>query len=125
MATNTKTKLIFGDLSYKINGVLFATHNDLGRFAREKQYADMIENKFKQNKINYKREQAVGDSGNIVDFIVEDSIILELKAKPFLSSLDYEQVQRYLHFCDLELGVLVNFRPKYLMPKRILRKRHL
>ena len=41
--TNIKTKkpeLIYGALSYKINGVLFSTHNELGPYAKEKQYAD-------------------------------------------------------------------------------------
>jgi|GEM_PF-6764652 len=31
----------------------------------------------------------IGDSGNIVDFIIEDSIILELKSKPFTLAEDY------------------------------------
>jgi GxxExxY protein len=125
MSTDTKTKLIFGELSYEINGILFAVHNELGRFAREKQYADLIETKLKENKIEYKRELIVADSGNVVDFLIEDSLILELKAKPFLLKADYEQVQRYLHVCDLRLGILVNFRTKYLSPKRILGKQYL
>ncbi len=125
MSTDTKTKLLFGELSYEINGILFAVHNELGRFAREKQYADLIETKLKENKIEYKRELIVADSGNVIDFLIEDSLILELKAKPFLLKVDYEQVQRYLHVCDLRLGILVNFRTKYLSPKRILRKQYL
>ena len=115
-------KLLYGDLSYELNGILFAVHNELDRFAREKQYADLIEEQLKSRNIKYKRECIVGDSGNIVDFIIEDSIILELKAKPFLLHADYDQVQRYLQVCDLHLGILVNFRSKYIQPKRILRR---
>jgi hypothetical protein len=92
MSTDTKTRLLFGELSYKINGILFAAHNELGRFARERQYADLIETKLKENKIEYKRELIVADSGNVVDFLTKDSLILELKAKPFLLKADYEQV---------------------------------
>lgn len=120
-----KTKLLYGDLSYEINGILFSVHNELGRFAREKQYADLIEQKLKQHNIKYRRECPIGDSGNTIDFIIEDVIILELKAKPFLLNADYDQVQRYLHMCDIHLGILVNFRPKYIQPKRILKKAHL
>jgi hypothetical protein len=31
------SKLIYPELSYKINGVLFAVHNELGRFYNEQQ----------------------------------------------------------------------------------------
>ena len=30
-------ELIYPELSYKINGILFSTHNELGQYAREKQ----------------------------------------------------------------------------------------
>ena len=40
---NKKEKLIYPELSYKIVGILFHVHNQLGRFAREKQYRDLIE----------------------------------------------------------------------------------
>jgi len=39
--TNIKGKLIYPDLSYKIVGILFQVHNELGRFAREKQYCEL------------------------------------------------------------------------------------
>lgn len=120
---DTKTKLLFGDLSYKINGILFDCHNELGQFGKEKQYGDLIEKKLKENNIGYKRELRVGESGNIIDFLIESNVLVELKCKPFLLNSDYDQVKRYLHSCDLELGILVNFRTKYLKPKRIIRKK--
>jgi GxxExxY protein len=123
MSRETKTKLLHGKLSFKVNGILFDVHNELGRFAREKQYGDLVEKKFKENKIFYKRELEIPETGNIFDFLVEDAILLELKCKPFLLNSDYEQVKRYLQICDLELGILVNFRSKYLQPKRIIRRR--
>ena len=36
-------KVIHPELSYTITGILFATHNELGLYAREKQYSDLIE----------------------------------------------------------------------------------
>lgn len=118
-----QNKLLFGELSYKLNGLLFQTHNELGRFAKEKQYSDFFENKLKENKIFFQKEMAIGDSGNRVDFIVDDKIIVELKAKRFITNEDYDQVQRYLQNTDLDLALLVNFRAKYLGIKRILRRK--
>lgn len=117
---NLKSEFLYGDLTYKLNGILFAAHNELGRFAREKQYAECIAAKLKEKGINYQRELIVSDSGNIIDFLIEGTIILELKAKPFLTKEDYYQIKRYLQVCNLKLGILVNFRSNYLNPKRIL-----
>lgn len=115
-------EFFFGELTYKINGMLFAVQNELGRFAREKQYADLFEKKLVENSIIYKRELVVGDSGNILDFLIEDKVIIEFKSKPFLLKEDYFQTQRYLQSLNLRLGILVNFRSKYLQPKRVLRR---
>ena len=41
----TDEKIIYKELSYQINGLLFEIHNELGRFANEKQVCDYIENK--------------------------------------------------------------------------------
>lgn len=118
-------EFLYKDKTYDLRGILFSVHNELGRFAKEKQYGDKTEEKFKLKKILFKREQSVGDTRDIPDFIVWDLIILEFKAKPFLQKADFEQVQRYLHQTQLKLGILVNFRAKYLKPQRILNINHL
>lgn len=117
---NNKIEFLYGDLTYKINGVLIEVYKELGRYAREKQYADLIEKKLKAIKINYCREAAIGDSGNIVDFIIEDKIILELKTVPFLIKEHFNQIKRYLHQTNFKLGILINFHTNYLTPKRVL-----
>ncbi|MCK9351161.1 MAG: GxxExxY protein [Candidatus Pacebacteria bacterium] len=123
MNTNTTTpeKIIYPELSYVLTGILFSVHNELGMFAREKQYGDLIEIKLKEIKIPYKREQSMASSGNIADFIVDEKIILELKAKIDITPDDYRQIQNYLQSSLLKLGLLVNFRKKYLRPIRIVR----
>ncbi len=96
-------------------------HNEIGLYAKEKQYGELVEKKLKESQLKYKRECQIGGSGNTVDFIIEDKIILELKAKRILSKEDYEQTQRYLQESQLKLGMLVNFRDKYIKPSRIVR----
>lgn len=121
------TKLIYADLTYKINGILFSVHNELGRFCNERQYADALENKLKEEKVKYKREEIIPESfrgelrgRNKVDFIIEDKIILEIKSKRILLKEDYYQTRRYLDAFNKKLGLLVNFRQKMLRPKRVL-----
>jgi len=119
--TNKNEKLIYPELSYMITGLCFDIHNQLGRFAREKQYCNYIETKLKESKIPYKREYAFKKTGNRVDFMIDDKIILEIKTKKFILKEDYYQLQRYLQMLNKKLGLLINFRSRYLKPLRIVR----
>lgn len=119
------SKFILGELSYKITGICFKVHNDLGRFCSERQYSDKLEETLKENNIDYKREFEIAklvDSplGNRPDFIIENKIILDVKAKKFITKEDYYQMLRYLKASNLELGLIVNFRNTYLKPKRVI-----
>lgn len=115
------TKLIFSDLSFKLNGIAIQIYKEIGRFGREKQYSDLFEVKLKEASLKYLREQTVGDSGNRLDFLVDDKVVIEIKAKPFVLKEDYFQVQRYLHSLNLELGIIYNFRGSLVKPQRVLR----
>jgi len=119
--TNKNNKLIYPELSYLITGMCFEVHNKLGRYAREKQYGDLLEEKLKEIKIPYKREFKIGKTGNTIDFLIDNKIILELKAKSFILKEDYYQTQRYLQILNIKLALLANFRNRYLKPIRIIR----
>jgi GxxExxY protein len=118
-------KIIYKDLSYEIVGICIEVHKELGSFAREKQYCDLFELKIKQHKLSYKRELRIGDSGNIIDFSIDDKIVIEFKAKPFLTVEDFNQIKRYLFQTGYKLGLLVNFRDKRISPKRVLNDNNL
>ena len=121
------TNIFYPDLSYKLYGLLYKVHNQLGRFRNENQYADALEQLFKENNINYIRELPLPQSfegekagRNIPDFIIEDKIILDIKAKRLITKEDYYQMRRYLVSYKKKLGILVNFRQISISPKRIL-----
>lgn len=115
-----KVEFLYKELSYAIIGILITIHKELGPYAREKQYADAFEKILRAKNISFVREQRVADSGNILDFIVDEKIVVEFKAVPFLINEHYDQVKRYLHQTQLKLGILVNFRDQRIKPKRIL-----
>ncbi len=122
-----KEKVIYPELSYLICGFCFQAHNKHGKFLNEKQYGDALEELFKKDKIPYEREWHLPQSfegeksnRNIVDFIIDDKIIIELKAKRVITREDYLQMKRYLVSCNKKLGILVNFCQENLAPKRIL-----
>src|SRR4051812_280999 len=117
-----ESKLLYGDETFLLNGVSFKVQNELGRFAKEKQYCDLYEKYLSETKVPYKRELTIGDSGNRLDFLVFGKIPLEMKAKPFIVKDDYYQMQRYLHALNSDLGLIYNFRDRYIKPKRILRE---
>jgi len=121
------TEIIYKDLSYESNGIFFAVHNKLGRFYNHDQYCDAIEILLKKKGIKYKREVKIPikfkDSdigGNQLDFTIEDSIIVDVKAKKYITKQDYIQMQRYLKATNFKLGIVVNFREQSLKPKRII-----
>jgi GxxExxY protein len=116
-------KIIYKELSYLINGFLFKAHHDLGRFRKEKQYGDYLEDLLKLNNLKYQREYRISTKTkvrDVVDFIIDDKIILELKVVDFLTKDEYYQVQRYLESLNLKLGIIVNFRSFRLVIKRVL-----
>ncbi len=55
-----------------------------------------------------------------VDFLVEDVILLELKAIKELSENYYSQILNYLKAYKLEIGLLINFGEKELKIKRFI-----
>ena len=49
-------ELVEGELSYRVTGICFSIHNELGRFLTEKQYCDALAVRLKEQKISFTRE---------------------------------------------------------------------
>ncbi len=120
-------KIVYPELSFEIVGIFFSTHNELGRYCNEKQYCDLIEQKFKNKNIKYEREKVLDkhfpaerEGRHRVDFLIEERIVLEIKAKNILERDDYFQTRRYLEVLNKKLAIMVNFHDRFLRPRRIL-----
>lgn len=115
--------------SYLLTGCCFEVHNNLGRFLSERQYADALEKIFNEKEIEFQREYELTSlskdipQGSRADFFIkspEGQIILEIKAKRLITKEDFYQMLRYLKSTNIKLGLIVNFRNRYLKPKRII-----
>jgi GxxExxY protein len=103
MVIKKKSELIYPQLSYKIYGLCYKVHNQLGRFRNEKQYADAFEQLLKENDVVYKRENPIPLSfrgekprRSIPDFVIEDKVVVDFKVKRIVTKEDYYQMKRYL-----------------------------
>ena len=126
-----KQEIVYPELSYAIVGILFEVHNQLGRSKSERQYGDLIEKLLNGSHIHYEREKVLPESfegeqrgRNKIDFLIDDKIVLEIKAKRMIVRDDYFQTMRYLQALNKRLAILVNFRQRYLSPRRLLQGYH-
>lgn len=115
--------IVLKDLSYQLGGLFFKTRNELGRYRREAQYCQYFEKLLQEHGLGYHREYLIpvaDEAINKVDFYIADQVLVDFKAKPFITREDYYQMRRYLELAKLKLGIIVNFRQSYLKPKRVL-----
>ncbi len=127
MNANYMAELIYPELSYKIVGILFKVHSKLGGKYQEKYYQRAVALALKEEGLSYEKEIVVDLTFNgekigkyFLDFLIEDKVVLELKATPRFNREDFRQVAAYLKAKKLKLGILANFRGEQLTYKRIL-----
>ena len=59
-------------------------------------------------------EEVKLDAGYRADFLIEEKVIIEIKAVEALNDVHLAQVLTYLKVSDCKLGLLLNFNVKYL-----------
>lgn len=121
-------ELIYKEESYKIIGICMEVQRELGEVFNEVVYGDALEIEFIDNSVNYSREikYAISYKGNILrhqykaDFIIDNKIVLEIKAIECLTSSHVKQTLNYLAVSKLKLGLLINFGEDSLKYKRVV-----
>ena len=124
---NTDKQLIYADLTYQLRGCFFAVYNSLGFGHKESVYQQALEEEFKEKNIPYQREKSLAVKykdkkvGNYrPDFLIDNKIILELKAVTFMPQSFRQQLLHYLKTTDIKLGLLVNFGSNHLQIHRLI-----
>ncbi len=103
-------------------------HRELGMGFKEAVYKDALELEFDNRKIPFRREKPyiIRYKGKILprkyfaDFVVFNSIILEVKATPVIINPFVYQTVNYLKASGIKLGIIVNFGSKSLAYKRVV-----
>ena len=111
-----ESKLLYSELSYKIRGACFELRKELGWGHKEVIYQRGLEQKLIQLGLNCDRERQlpVKVDGKkvgvyIPDLVVEEKIMIEIKAKEFVNKYDITQFWQYLRISSFKLGFLINF----------------
>ncbi len=119
--------ILYPELSYQIVGVLFEVYNNLGPGYQERYYQKAIASLLETLKISFQeqvsikvkiREKEV--TKGIIDFTIEDKIILEIKKGDRFLKSTIDQIYSYLKATGLKLGIIANFTKRGLEFKRII-----
>ncbi len=118
------------DITYKINGCAMKVHNTLGNGFQEVIYQRCLAIELTKANLNFGREveQDIYYDGTIVgtrraDFVVEDCVIVELKAVIRLEDVHLAQAKNYVVAYKYPIGLLINFGSKSLEFKKIFNSR--
>lgn len=120
------TKLIYKELSYKLNGLAFEIDNKLGFGLREKTYCSALEEILKREKIEYTRElyAPIKIENKVIakryfDFLVNDQIVIEVKIADYNYKQTYTQLLEYLVSSKFKLGLIIRFTKSGVKIKRV------
>ena len=122
-------KIIHKELSYTIKGAAMEVHRVLGPGYLEVVYQKALMHELALRGINAKREQQLGITYKgaevgfyVADFVVENKIIIEVKAITRLVNAHKAQAINYLTATGLDLALLINFGEASLVSERVIRK---
>lgn len=114
------------ELTHKIIGSAMAVHGDLGTGYPEKIYQRALALEFAARDLKFLQEywldiryRGVIIGKRRVDFLVEETVMLEIKAVDELNKKCLVQTKNYLESYGLKIGLLINFGGLSLQFKRI------
>ncbi len=119
------------EITYKINGCAMKVHNTLGNGFQEVIYQRCLALELQKAGLNFGREieQTIFYEGIEVgirraDFVVENKIIVELKAVINLEDVHLAQAKNYVVAYDFPIGLLINFGAVSLQFKKVFNAKY-
>lgn len=110
------------EISEKIIGAAIEVHRILGPGLLESIYEEALCHELHLRGLNFLRQQNVPipykgirlKSDLRLDLLVEDKVIVDLKAKEELSRIDKPKLLSYLRLSEKHLGLIINFHVEML-----------
>ena len=114
------------ELTHKIIGCAMNVHNTIGNGFQEVIYQRCLAIELQKAGLSFEREQekqiyydGIEVGTRRVDFLVENKVLVELKAIIKLEDVHLAQAKNYLEAFGFEIGLLINFGSKSLEFKRL------
>ncbi len=115
-------EILYQELSGRLLDCAFSVHRALGPGLLESAYEACLAHELCKHQIKFERQKELPiiydgikiDGGFRADFVIEDSIIVELKAVEQLIPIHHAQLMTYLKLTGMRLGLLINFNVKLL-----------
>lgn len=110
------------ELSFKIIGCAMKVHTELGPGLLESAYEECLFYELTRSGLKVKKQLILPvvyydvelDAGYRVDLMVEDKVIIELKAIEEFKDIHLAQLITYLKLSECKLGLLINFNVRSL-----------
>ena len=116
-------------ITEKIIGAAYAVANNLGSGFLEKVYENALAYELRQGGLTVEQQKSlkvhyrgvlVGEY--VADMVVDDSVLVELKAVKALDDAHMAQCLNYLHATGLKVCLLLNFGTTKVQVKRLVNK---
>jgi len=121
------TEIIYKELSYKVVGCAMEVHKELGSGFLESVYEAAMVVELEKQGIPFQLQKqfpviykGVPVKDFAADLVIDDKIIVELKAISKLGAIERAQVINYLKATGLKLGLLINFGQTSLQYERLI-----
>ena len=119
---------LYKELTYELIGIGMEVHRHLGHGFLEAVYKDALEYELKSREISFVREKRyeVRYKGNVLphfyvaDFVINNEVIMEIKAQYGFADANYKQVINYLAVSKFRCGLLLNFGEPSLKYRRVM-----
>lgn len=113
----TLTKSYLNELTYEIVGAAIEVHKALGPGLLESVYHRCLKQEFVVRNLHYSSEHIVAvdykgmelDADLRCDFVVDDAIVVELKAVDMVAPVHEAQLLTYMKMLEKPKGILINF----------------
>ncbi|MEM9274350.1 MAG: GxxExxY protein [Cyanobacteria bacterium P01_F01_bin.143] len=114
------------EITYQIIGCCMKIHRTLGNGFREVIYQRCLDIELKRTGLKFGREvdqnifyEGIQVGTRRADFIVENKVVVELKAVINLENVHLAQAKNYVVAYDFPIGLLINFGSTSLQYKKI------